>query len=162
MVAQIPLPWQLADLLCAMGLGFLYAALYLLLCRLFCRRPLRPPPQGSVCVYGTPQRYRRRRQRQKKRRKAAAFAGQLLYAMTCCFFTWAWILTESRAAQFRRSMAVGIVLGWMAFCCGVLPGLRRIGARLRRLTAPARRLWQLCRTSSRLRARTAARRALPA
>ena len=155
MVAQIPLPWQLADLISAMGLGFWYAAVYLLLCRMCRRRPSRPLPEGTVCVYGTPQQRRARARRQKKRRKAEAFVGQLLYAVLCCLFTRAWILTESRAAQFRGSMAVGIVLGWTVFCCRVLPVLRRAEKRLCRLGAPAVRLLRRCRDARATRAQAA-------
>ena len=156
MVAQIPLPWQLTDLLSAMGLGFLYAGVYALLCRLFRRRACQLLPGDAACVYSTPQQRQRQRRRRRKRRKAAAFTGQILYAAACCFFTRAWVLTESRAAQFRWSMAVGIVLGWAVFYKTVRPVLHRMEQRLLQLTAPGRRLarrWKTARHTRTLAAR---------
>ena len=135
-----------------MGLGFLYAGLYALFGRLCRCGVFRSAPVKAICVYGTPQQRSRRIRRQRKRRKAAAFAGQMLYAVLCCFFTRAWILTESRAAQFRWSMAVGLLLGWAAFYRRMLPVLQRAVRCWRRLTAPVRRLARRWKTAQHTRA----------
>lgn len=138
MVAQIPLPWQLTDFLSAMGLGFLYMGVYMLLQRIWHRRASALPVR-IIGVYGTPQQNRRRTQRRKRVRKTVAFCADTLYAVVCCIFTRAWVLTESRAAQLRWSMVVGVAVGCAAFGCGVLPMLHCYGRRLRRLTVPLAR-----------------------
>ena len=135
MVAQIPLPWQLTDLLSAMGLGFLYMGIYVLLQRVWHRRASVLPVR-TISVYGTPQKNRRRAQRRRRVRKSVAFCMDAVYAVICCVFLRAWVLTESRAAQLRWSMIAGVVLGCTAFGCGVLPVLRRCGCGLRRFAAP--------------------------
>lgn len=140
MVAQIPLLWQLTDLFCAMGLGFLYGFLYLLLCGLLRKKPAAPFAAEIPRVFGTEQRLRRRRQLQKKLRKTVVFLAQALFAFTCCIFTRAWVLTASRAAQLRWSMLVGVVLGFRAFFAGMLPVLKHVQKKIARICAPVRKL----------------------
>ena len=111
MVAQIPLPWQLTDFLSAMGLGFLYMGIYVLLQRVWHRRASVLPVR-TISVYGTPQKNRRRAQRRRRVRKSVAFCMDAVYAVICCVFLRAWVLTESRAAQLRWSMIAGVVLAY--------------------------------------------------
>lgn len=133
MMAQIPLPWQLTDMLCAMGLGFLYAAVYAVLRRLAGSRSA--PRKRVVFSVGAKQLRRLRRSR-----RVLGAAGEALLAAACVFFTRAWVLTASHAAQFRWSMALGLAAGFAVYWRGAAPVLRCWGQCFFRLTAPLRRM----------------------
>ncbi|MBQ8610758.1 MAG: hypothetical protein IJ412_03505 [Oscillospiraceae bacterium] len=117
MMAQIPLPWHLTDLLCAMGLGFAYSAVYALLRRILHRSEV--PCTGVFAPRP------RQRRLQKRCRKYSFMAGEAIFAALCVLFTRAWVLTGSHAAQFRLSMAAGLAAGCAAYFYGVQPVLRR-------------------------------------
>lgn len=107
MVAQIPLTWQLTDFLSAMGLGFLYGGFYCLL------RALCPA------------------------KRQGRFVLDFFWGAVCVFFTRAWVLTASHAAQVRFGIAAGAAAGTAAFAYFARPVLRRLRQRLLR---PVRRL----------------------
>lgn len=94
-MAQIPLTWQLTDFFSALGLGFLYGAVYFIL------RSLSP------------------------RRKMVRLIVDVLWASGCAVFTRAWVLTESHAAQLRWTMVLGVLAGCLVFWQAVAPSLRR-------------------------------------
>ena len=132
MMAQIPLPWHLTDLLCAMGLGFAYSAVYALLRRVFRRSEI--PHTGVFAPHPQQRRWK------KRRRRYSFMTGEALFAALCILFTRAWVLTGSHAAQFRLSMAVGLTAGAAAFFYGVRPVLRRWAKAGLYAAAPLRRL----------------------
>lgn len=147
MLAQIPLTWQLTDLLAALGLGFLYGALYLVLRGL--ARALAPHrPAKTRAAH--------------RHRRVALLLADGVWAAAGAIFTRAWVLTDSHAAQLRWSMVLGALAGCGIFWLGAAPVLRRqaalvrrcgraLGAALARLLAPlGRALYRLWRRLRRL------------
>ncbi len=99
MVAQIPLPWLLTDVLCAMGLGFLYGFV------------------GWLAGLLPQRRLRGRRARQLQR--MLRYTSQAAAAVAAVFFTQAWVLTGSHSAQVRWFIVLGVAVGFAAFWLGV-------------------------------------------
>ena len=118
MAVLIPLPWQLTDFLCALGLGALYGAVY--------RWGVLLLPQGRL---------------RKKARRVLTGVGELLWTLAAALFTRAWVLTGSRAAQLRWTVVLGILLGMAAFHAGMVPVLKRLDDLLLQLFSPLRRLF---------------------
>ncbi len=107
MAAQISLPWLLTDVLCALGLGFFYAALYWLFSRLLPKRRKRPGPAV------------------RRTRRRLLYLADGLWAVGAVLFTRAWALTDSHAAQLRGAILLGVAVGCAAFWLGAAPVLRR-------------------------------------
>lgn len=131
MMAQIPLPWQLTDFLCALGLGFLCGGAYDL---------LRGAVRQLLRVAGR----RGRRRAWRPATHAGRFVADALWAAGCALLLRAWVLTGSHAAQLRWSMVLAAVAGCGLFFLTAAPLLRQLAAALRRVTAALRRfVWRL-------------------
>ena len=134
MAVQIPLPWQLTDFLCALGLGALYGAVY---------------RWGGLLPW---------ERLHGRTRKLLMGVGELLWTLAAALFTRAWVLTGSRAAQLRWTAVLGILLGLTAFRAGMAPALKRLDSLLLRLFSPLRRLFvRVGRAADAARKRRAAR-----
>ncbi len=111
MMAQIPLPWQLTDALCALGLGFLWAGASFVL--------------GGLWL--APARlFARGRARRRRRAGPVLFAADAVWGCAGALFVRAWALTDSHAAQVRGSIVLGAAVGYAAFWLGAAPVLCRV------------------------------------
>lgn len=132
MMAQIPLPWQLTDALCALGLGFLWAGASFVL--------------GGL--WSTPARlFAHGRARRRRRASPVLFAADAVWGCAGALFVRAWALTGSHAAQVRGSIVLGAAVGYAAFWLGAAPVLYRVLRRAEKV------LCTVCRPFLRLAAR---------
>ena len=141
MMAQIPLPWQLTDALCALGLGFLWAGASFVL--------------GGLWL--APARlFARGRARRRRRAGPVLFAADAGWGCAGALFVRAWALTDSHAAQVRGSIVLGAAVGYAAFWLGAAPVLCRVLRRAEKVLCAAcrpflrlaarvhRRIYRLC------------------